>query len=208
MPLALHDVIQVSFLSEYELNRVMLVTHWRVGVPPLTGTVASNLNDIVTSFLTGGAGTPKQTYLDMLGTNVMLKECRAQRVSPVRSPYAQNTTADPGTGPSASGTGNINGAVSRITLLTGPSQVSTSKLGPIPATDISAGLVTLGWITRAAAWGVRWTQTVTTVGTGIVLEPGIYHPQNAPGLDFSVVTDKRIWDTVRTQHRRTLRVGE
>lgn len=208
MPLALNDVVLVSYRGEYQSNRIILATAWRVGVAPATGTVADNLDEIAGAFAVAGAGTPLSTYLDMLGTNVNITECRTQRVSPLRSPYVQRVFAQAGTAPTAAGAPNIAGVVSRITLLTGPSQVSNSHLGPIGSGDISAGKVTAGWIIRASAFGVRWTQTVTTVASGIVIEPGIYHPLNAPGLDFSRVVDQRIWDTVRTMHRRTLQLGE
>lgn len=207
MPLSINDVVQVTFKSDYQNNVILLVHHWRVGTPPGTGTVAENLDEICANFASDAAGTPMKVYKDCLGDNVTINTVRAQRVSAVRSPYVQRAVTIAGAAGSNATAPNIACVVTRNTLLTGQSQISNSHIGPMGAARYADGKVTLAQLALMSAFGVRFRQNVILTPSGAILQPGIYHPANAPGLDFSVVVGERLQDSVRTMHRRTLGLG-
>lgn len=207
MPLAVNDIVQVSYRGTCLGQRIMLVTSWRVTATASINSVATDLQSVVSRFNQNLAGDPRPTYLACMGQNYTLNEVRAQRIYPTRSRFETATPSVIGTIAEDVTAVNVAGVVTRVTADAGRSQVANSHLGPPPPTRYSQGAVTIGYATVMSAWAATWNANLFTTIPVIDLAPTIFHRASVTPK-WSDIIGSRVQTTLRTMRRRTVGLGE
>lgn len=206
-PVALDDIFQVSIVSEYHGETIMLVNNWRVKNLADPGEYLVDCQSIATKFGTVGVGAPLSAYMPLLGTDVNILYSRAQRIYAPRSAYVDQLIGEIGTGGAIANTGNLAGVVARKSDLSGRDQVSVSHLGPIPFDVQEEGELDIAYKLALENWGNVWTQVQTVAGpSGIDLEPVVFHRNTVPPT-WNTLRTVLVNPYVRTMRRRTVRVG-
>lgn len=206
-PVALNDVIQVSYYSEWQSQRIMLITNWKVNDLADPGDYLADMTSIANHFANPAAGFPLALYLPLLGADVVVKTVRAQRVYAPRSGFVEVIAEEAGTAESDAVTGNVAAAVTRKTDGAGRSQLSISHIGPIPISGYDNGVLTAPFKASLEAWAVEWlTEQAIAGGSGMELLPVVFHANDVvPSADPLI--NYIVNPYVRTMRRRTVGLG-
>jgi len=207
MPLAVNEIVQLTYKGQYAGQRIMLVTNWKVVSNTSTDPLITDLNKVITLFKATGAADPLTKYLACLATNATITVVRAQVVRPSRSLFMEDYITQPGTGAGSARTGNIASTVTRVSQAAGRKGVSTSHLGPIPDVSSLAGSLEAAQIAANDAWATEFIADQVAGAAEILLTPVILHPVGALITSSTIVT-YRLGATTRTMRRRTVGVGE
>ncbi|HWI70242.1 MAG TPA: hypothetical protein VNS88_18065 [Nitrospiraceae bacterium] len=209
MGLAVNDVLAVSIRGSLFSQRIITVLHYAVNVAA-TGTVEDNLLQIATDW-TGGTGSRAgilSHMLDCQGVEYNCDEVRVQRVYPTRSIYMTHKANDPGAHADPCTTSNIAASLVKRTSTPGRKGVGRVQLAGIPQTAYADGLIDPVYAgLKLTPWCNDLISSYSTSGPVLTLVPVLYNPTAAPPR-YSLIIQIFPEDTVRTMHRRTLRVGE
>lgn len=208
MALVLNDVIQVSIFGSLFSQRIITNLHYIVNVAA-GGSTEDQLKQIATDW-TGGTGSVPGILTHMLDCQGVEYNCdfvRAQRIFPTRTIYMQSNANDPGTHADPCTAPNIAASLLKRTATAGRKGVGRVQLAGIPQTAYVDGMITP--VFSAAKLNVWCNDLLASYTTSVIimtLVPGLYNPTGT-GTHFSPLLQVIPEDTVRTMHRRTVRVG-
>ena len=208
MALAQFDVVQVSIRSTLFDQRILNILHYVVNVPH-TGSDLDQLKDIATSIANDTGSQPiVSTLLALFSPELQIDDIRAQKVYPTRTIYQQTAVGQNGTNVAGVKTANTAMSFTKRSETPGRKGIGRIQLAGIGDGYMVAGKWDLAGI-GAEVLAVRnaLVGTYTTATTPITLVPCIFNPTGAPS-HYSPVLSFDFEDTVRTMHRRTLRLGE
>lgn len=206
--MALGDVVQVSFRGTLFAQRILNIFHYSVSVTG-TGTVAEQLQALANGFTIDALGPVFMTdFLACLGPSYTLDEVRTQRVYPTRTIYAVATADEPGTFATDTELPNIAASILKRTETPGRMGIGRTQLAGIPTAAYANGEVTDAYRTgQLASFALDMMQSLNEPARAVTYTPCIYNP-TAPVDKFSPIVLTIPQRSLRTMHRRTLRVGE
>lgn len=211
MALALNDIIEVSFRGTLFGQRILNTLHYVVSVAVGSGTTEDQLLHLASDIQGGLGSVPglKSHFLDCIAIQYTLDTIRAQRVYPARTVFQEVTSGDVGQYVVADcKTPNIAASIFKRTATPGRMGVGRMQMAGVPDDGFSSGLINPGTIgVPLAIWAADMKLNFTTSAPVQTYGPCLYNPTGA-GLRFSLITSTGVEDTLRTMHRRTLRVGE
>jgi len=208
MAVAVDDIIQISIRGGLFSQRILTVLHYRITVAG-SGSTDDNIQNIATDF--AGGATAQQVmdnYMAAVAAQLVITEVRAQRVYPVRTVYKPVAVSRSGSQANDCTLSDIAMSIAKRTNRPGRHGIGRWQVAGLPFDAYVAGQLTDAYRTGAGsdlaqAMLVPWT---TVTGTAISLTPTLYNPDVTP--HFSDLVSASPEDTVRTMHRRTVRVGE
>jgi len=206
--MAVGDIVQVSFRGTLFDQRILNIFHYVVNVAG-TGTVVEQLSAFANGFIVDALGTNFQTeFLNCLAPSYTLDVVRTQRVYPTRSIYAQATADTPGTFATDTEVSNIAASILKRTETPGRMGIGRVQLAGIPTAAYENGSLSNAYLTGVLTnFATDMVQSLTEPARGVTFVPCLYNP-TAAGDKFSVIVAATPQSSIRTMHRRTLRVGE
>lgn len=208
MALAANDVIQVSVRQTLFDQRILNILHYVVTVPH-SGATSDQLTDIAVSIANDtGSQLIVGSMLALQGPEVSIDNIRSQVVYPARSIYYQADVSQNGANIAGCKTPNVAMSFAKRSETPGRMGIGRMQLAGVGDGYMVAGkwdLTGIGAEVLALRNALKGSYTTAT--TPITMVPVIFNP-GAPGDKWSVITDFSFEDTVRTMHRRSLRLGE
>jgi hypothetical protein len=206
--MAVGDVVAVSFRGTLFNQRILNIFHYSVGVSG-TGTVVEQLQAFANGFIADSFAVPFQAaFLACLAPSYTLDVVRAQRVYPTRSIYAEGTADAPGTFATDTEVSNIAASILKRTETPGRMGIGRVQLAGIPTAAYENGAVTNAYLTgELSTFAADMILSLTEPARGVTFVPCLFNP-TAPVNKFSVLAAATPQSSLRTMHRRTLRVGE
>lgn len=202
-----NDVFQITLRMIYNEQVLLNVFHMRP-TEITNNEYAAWCTDLADELAAEFGGTGKFVpWLDNTSANVLFDEWRVQRIHPVRDVYFQSAITLNGVLAAGPGeTPNIALSVTKRTLTPGRTGVGRTQLAGWEPGAIDAGVYSAGSLTAAfAAMDWQLLDFVTQAGNGGTW--GLYNPGSTETPPFSRITSVIPQDTVRTMHRRTVRLG-
>lgn len=209
MPLALNDIVLVAFRGTCLNQRILFTQFYRVSQPASGSiTVVQDLQGIAAA----QDGTSDQpllyNYLGCMANNYVCNAVRVQRVYPTRSVAIDVTRSLTGANTETTDATNLAGVVTLRTAKAGRSQVSNKHIGPLPGGSFTQGNLRPSYQTDLGDLGNAIISPLVTTGFS-TLTPIIYHRGgDGPSAKYDDMISMLVQTTVRTERRRTLRVGE
>lgn len=209
MALALHDIVEVSFRGTLFGQRILNILHYVVNVTA-SGTTEAQLLRLAQD-LVQGTGNPaglETHWLDCFGVEYTLDEIRAQRVYPDRTIYQKFAANDVGTHASPMVSSNQATSLEKRTLTVGRKGIGRIQVVGPPQGEFANGVVGAVYLAGPIATLITDLKSSYTTSVGpVTYVPCLYNPTGAPDK-YSVLFDIVPQDTLRTMHRRTVRLGE
>lgn len=206
MPVNPGDLIQISWRGKSFGQNVLMVRNYRVsGTGAASQPTGQTLAQIIDTVEAAGTWGGTAQYLACLSNQYSLSEIRAQVVRPDRSAFVARSYVDVFGNAGASPLSNTTAAITMRTANAGRNQVSTVKIGPIPAAFVASGELTPAARVQLNSMRDWLAFSITADVTGIVLAPIIWH---APGLTFDAIIGGTLQPQARVMVRRTVGRGE
>lgn len=206
MGLATGDCVLVTFRSVLFGQRMLMTLRYVVTVPSVGNSITQDLTDIADAFANAATATlPLNKLLPCQADQVVYDSVRAQRIYPARTVYVYSTLASFGTHPDACTTANISVSCTKRSLFPGRHGLGRVQIPGVPATQYNNGLVEAGYRTLCIAFNNTLVGEKTIAAAGLKVWACV--SANINSLDTKV-SSMEVQDTLRTMHRRTVRVGE
>ena len=211
MPLALNDIIQVSVRGLLFGQRILTVLHYRVSTAAGVTSAEAQLGEFSEDFANNLGGVT--VLFDMraaVGGQYVFKEVRAQRVYPTRTVYRSTLIDVTGTHVDDATTANIAASITKQTARPGRMGVGRIQLAGIPQTMIVAGALNPDYMAgELTTLGEAIVDDAYTSPTeGWVATPCLFNPAFDGAQKWADLLTFTVNDSLRTMHRRTLRLGE
>jgi len=209
MAMAIGDIIEFSILWEYFSDKYMNVLHFRKTTAQTVPTdVPTELDQINTKFLAGGAGSLFTSVRAVVAQNVTMGFVRSQQIWPLRSVAEQANVGVPGAVGNDTATGNIAATITKRTQNAGRKMVGSFHTPGLPDGTYINGVIQRpsAFYTALLDLGDALEANIVTTQGG-VYEPVLFHRNDQPPTAtrlFSTI----VQDTVRTMRRRTVGVGQ
>lgn len=206
--MAVGDIVQVSFRSTLFNQRVLNIFHYVVNVAG-TGTTIEQLQAMANGFVADAMGVNFMTdFLLALGPAFNLDSIRTQRVYPTRSIYTESTADMNGTFATDTELSNVAASILKRTETPGRMGIGRVQLAGIPTAAYANGELTAAYLaTEMSNFAQDMLQPLNEPARGVTYIPCIYNP-TAGGAKYSVLVAATPQSSIRTMHRRTVRVGE
>lgn len=208
MALALDDVVSLSIWGTLFGQRIITVLHYAVSVVS-AGSTEDQLKQFANDWVSGTGSVPGSLdhMLEAQGIEYTCDYVRAQRVSPTRTIFMQWNSNDVGTHADPCTTANIAISLQKRTATPGRKGVGRVQLAGIPQTGYADGSVNPVYeVAKLLPWCTDLMSSFTTSAGPVTFVPVLYNPTN-PTPHYSPLIQVLPESTVRTMHRRTLRVG-
>lgn len=168
MPVTAGDTMRLTLLGTCFSQRIFLDLSYRCTVGNAGVSTQAVLDETLTQAIAGGANDVVVRYLACLPPQYTLNELRAQIIKPTRSAFRSLLpVGSVGTNANAATVACDSAALVRRTALSGRTQVSTLKIGPVPDGGSAAGLLTVPYTNTLGLYGPDTIKTlllpVTTV---------------------------------------------
>jgi hypothetical protein len=206
--MAVNDIVAVSFRGTLFSQRILNIFHYVVSVAG-TGTVVEQLQAFANGFIVDALGCNFQTdFLACLAPSYVLDEVRTQRVYPTRSIYTTATADVPGTYATDTEVANIAASILKRTETPGRMGIGRVQLAGIPTAVYENGGLTNAYANgQLSNLATDMLFSLTEPARTVTYVPCLYNPSST-GEKFSVLSAATPQLSLRTMHRRTLRVGE
>lgn len=206
-PLAVDDVIEITYWCRLFNQRIMTVLHARVETTPAGTSAEVQLQALVDAYLSQRASCVfLDNYIEAAGTNYTIEYVTAQRVKPTRSIYARADINVFGEFPALCTTANIAASIEKQSTKVGRKGVGRLQFGGIPGESVISGVidsdyknvqlkdladVMFGGFTPGSppGGGYRWCL-----------------PAGGTDHDYDIY-NAFVQNTARTMHRRTVGLG-
>lgn len=208
MPLTVGTIVAVNFVGDWQSQRYMLTTTWRILNTTSLQNTSEDQQSIAVHFTDTSLTTNfVQRYRQCLGDAYTIRRVDAQAVFPVRHVKATVNLVYSGQMIGTIISGNLAATITLRTMLAGRTQVANKHIGPLTQESIAAGAPAGGLNTALGNFGAKLTQNeVVPAGVNsITLVPVIFHKESG-GHD--VIVNHVVSDRIGTMRSRTLRVGE
>ena len=206
MVIAVGDVIRVTYWQRLFEQRLYTVLHMRCKTPPSAGT--SDLDALQhISALMGNVTFPLlANWRSLVVNDLQFDSVRVQRVWPTRSFYTEQPIGLTGQHTGTANTANVAVSIEKRTLHPLRRGIGRIQMAGTPASLMSGG----SWnATYLEDCRVVWSDLTTTLD--VTADGGQYRFCLWNGRAVTADDDIQFIqpkDTVRTMHRRTLRIGE
>lgn len=209
MALAINDIYSVQLRGDLLGQQIITSLHYAttvVGTAPSEGAYLADLADTIEA---SGALVPLvDKYIAGAAQNYTLQTIRTQRVYPTRTVYVEAISATPGGIVEDANTSNIAASILKKTLLFGREGIGRMQYAPVPPSKMLHGEVTAAYAsTELLDIANAMIMGITTTAFASTLVPCLYTP-NQPPPKFAQLFSAQVKLSLRTMHRRTLRVGE
>lgn len=209
VPINQGDLIQLTFVSRWNAQVIMLTTHYKCRTPP-TGSMPTSqaLQGLIDYVDPADANSLGSMYLGCLPENLTLREIWAQKIYPTREVKQSKAVSYTGNWPTAeASTGNIGGVITLRTDKAGRSQVGNKHIGPLPQDAYSNGQISGAAILALDALGEALVGPLNTVNTG-QYDAVIYHRSGDGAAQKSdLIGTYVVQTTARVMRRRTVGLG-
>lgn len=205
------QVYLITAMGSWAGQRIMLThTYLLDSVNP--GVDAGLAVETLIKYIRGGVGGLDQyetKYLGLLPPQYTLNKWRGQVIYPDRLVIREVARGVNGAHPEDTETGNQAVALTFRTELAGRNQVSNKHIGPIPQGPLTQdnGMLTAAYKGLVSDLGQAMESGIADLAINSVWVPVIWHGP-PPGLSPTEITSWTVGDTLRTQRRRTVRLGE
>jgi hypothetical protein len=215
MALAPDDIIRVTWRSTAYNELFQWQQHYRVlTTDGATGTLAS-LFGIASYFAQdaafGGPSALTAAWLTQLGNTVQCYAIDAQRLLPAKTIYVRkdvNINGSGGTGPRATNTCSV---FSLVAAVPGRKNIAKYHIGPLPDSYMNQGALSSAGLANLIVLGQQ-AQLIQSLKLSIpndcTLQPVILHRSPNANPRFVDVASYRYNYYVRTQRKRTVKVGK
>jgi hypothetical protein len=201
------NILRVSIFQILNSQRLLTVLHFRVSVAPGSGTYMSQMkevSDLVAGNIEGELGQ-LGGWSALVSQQLRFDKVRCQRVFGTRDIYMETLMNKTGNNIEDAVAPNLACSIEKRTTTFGPSGIGRVQMGGIPKTVTSNGVLDSTWrILVKDVWDDLTTEWA--LGGTFKIRPVIV-PAEGPMLPNDIV-DVVVQDTIRTMHRRTLRLGE
>lgn len=209
MPVNQGDLIQLTFVSRWNAQIIMLTTHYKCRTPASgSQSTAITLQGLIDYVDPAGANSLGDVYLKCLPENVILREMWAQKIYPAREVKQSKAVSYTGLWPTAeANTGNIDAVITLRTDKAGRSQVGNKHIGPMPQDAYTSGQISGAMILAMETLGEGLVNALNTPASG-QYDPVIFH-RNGDGAaaKSDLIGSYVIQTTARVMRRRTVGLG-
>lgn len=205
-PVAIGDVFRVTYFQSLFDQRILNVFYLRCTVAPTGGVSYYDATANLAARLGDDGIAPVQNWLPIVGDELEFNFCRAQRVYPTRDIYAQETMGVDGSHADPATMSNDAMSVEKRTLTFGPQGIGRMQLAGVPASTITAGKFSGAYQVAVQSFADTFLGDITVAADSSKYRFCLFNGTAATADDDYF--DMIVHDTVRTMHRRTLRVGE
>lgn len=206
MPIAIDDVIQVTYQGVVFDQKVLTVLHMRCSTAPAGSPTTESVLQAIADYFSSPTQPLTMAYIAAAHPSFVLTRVRAQRVKPTRSIYFEALIGSNGTEGNAPPSANVAISIEKRSLNTTRRGIGRVQFPAPPIEAIASGYVQDPWLTGV---GLDFAQKLY----GTVSVTGLYASDYrwclpAGGADHGYdIWDAVIKDTVRTMHRRTVGLG-
>jgi hypothetical protein len=208
MPLAVDDVLQITYECRLASQVILSVLHARVDTAPSgSPTTEAALQDLADKCADETAMDFLAKYIAATVTDFTFVRVLVQRVKPTRSIYFESPIAETGVIGAANYAADSAISFKKRTTTVGRKGIGRMQLAGFGVNQITSGVVDSGFI-----GGVGGDLAAAMAGTftgGIAYPSGVYRwCLPAGGADHAFdIFDVVVQDTARTMHRRTVGLG-
>jgi len=208
MPLiANDDIVQVTFRQTYCAQRVLNVMHARVAGLAAPTDYAEWAQIAANTLEAGfGVGGPFATWLTLISDGVSFNDVRVQRVFPVREVYYSTPATAVGAINNPVDTPNIAASITKRTEYSSRHGVGRLQMAGVDISHILDGTLDPTYLTNLEVAFDWMTDPFPIVAPASNLVWCLYDPLGTPV--YTEITGVIPQDTVRTMHRRSVRLGE
>jgi hypothetical protein len=215
MSLAPDDIIRVTWRSSAYNELFQWQQHYRVIITDSSiGTLAS-LFAIASYYANdatfGGPSPLTAAWNAMLGTSVATYRIDAQRLLPAKTIYVAKDFASPGGGGTGPRATNTCAVFSLVAGIPGRKNIAKYHIGPLPDAFMSQGALSSGGLSALIALAqqaVLIQSMKLVVANDLQLQPVILHRSPNANPRWIDVASYRYNFYIRTQRKRTVRVGK
>lgn len=205
-PVAVSDVFRVVYFQTLFEQRVLTVLHMVCTGAPTGSTEYITAADNLAIRMADETKFPLDTWRAVVCAQLSFDQVRVQRVHPTREVYMEQNIGVVGTHAGTCTTANVAMSVEKRSLRVGRKGIGRIQMAGVPSEEIVDGRFDLAYVGAVHDVWNNLPDEITNVLDGskwrFVLWGG-----DSPTVD-DWIFDVNTFDTVRTMHRRTLRVGE
>jgi hypothetical protein len=207
MALSIDDILEITFRGSLFGQTILNVTHYVVNVTG-AGNTLDQLQEIATDIGNDTVTSPILIDWRPAVTNQFtFDEVRVQRVYPARTIYMRSLPNVQGQYVGTCPSANIAASIQKRGVNSGRTSNGRIQIAGVPREGMVDGEIDI------AGYGVLLAQLrdklalgQTTTLTPITIVPVIFNP-NLPNPKYQLISSWLVQTTLRTMHRRTLRLG-
>jgi len=207
LPLPLNAITQVTFFGTLADQRIMNTFHFQFQGTPSPSidyrTYYTALGDELKA-----VGGMKDKYLDIIPQNMTFNYMHIQTIWPVRQRYVYVTVGELGTSDAGNAsTANIAFSIRRVSDIIGQAGVGRVQI-PVGSNWMDVGKLALAALPDVTAFTPYMTEVTTTAAPDAEWLPVLFGVHDGGVVSVSEIIESYPEDTLRTMHRRTVRLGE
>lgn len=208
MALQVGDILLVQCVGQLHDQTIINTAHYVVGVASSTGSTNDQVYHLANVLGNGLGGNKfKENLLKAACPQYILEKVTAQRIYPTRTYAAEYPVGEPGLLELECTLSNIAVSISRRSDSATRDGQGRWQFAGVPASKYDSGMVQLGYRTgELATFANELMLPVQGTLYAVNWRPCLYTPKNLPDR-YRVISSVIVQDTVRTMHRRTVRVG-
>lgn len=207
-PLAVGDVVEVTYEGTLSSQTILSVLHLRVTTAPSGGTSAEvQLLDLANWLADKTVNAFLAKYLLAAANNFSMYQVRTQKIYPARTIFATSLVNEPGAFAFPATTPNLAASIEKKSLTVGRKGIGRLQFGPVPNTQMSGGYLDPGYMANELTDLADTMIGAITAGTTYVGTYRVCLPAAAGGGSAYDLFDAYPKETVRTMHRRTVGLG-
>lgn len=206
MAIVINDVIRVTYWQRLFSQRVLTVLHMRCTTAPGAGTDDFTALNNLSQVLAAPTDPLMSKWRALVAPDLLFDEVRSQKVYPSRSVYGSSAMGYTGTFAGTANTANIAASIEKRSSVPGRRGIGRVQMAGVPTVALVSGSFTSAYLTAVRTAWLEMLIAVASPVDGAVYQTCLWGGlQTGPSTDLIDVQAK---DTVRTMHRRTVRVGE
>lgn len=205
MAISVNDVIRVTYFERLFEQRLLTVLHLRCVAAPAAGTTDAVALQNVANRFGDVAQAPLTSWRPLIAADLVWDEVRAQKVFPTRTVYQKDAIGVAGTHADPCEMPNLAMSIEKRTLHAGRKGVGRIQMGGVPNSVIENGMFTVGYLNAAQLCWESILGDITIAADSSIYRVCLWDGDTVTSEDD--LFDVQAKDTVRTMHRRTLRVG-
>ena len=198
------DKIAVTMVGECLGQRVQQIMHYDVTTASTIADTLEALLDLANGMIADVVSWPN-ILRNNAPSNYTWQKLRCQRVWPSRSAFQEVTVNLAGLHAQAATTANVNGVITKRTLVGTRKGIGRMSTAPLASDEYSAGVVTGGTLTGMTTLATVLNDEIVGAVGATTADPVLWS-RSTPTTSL-LITSAAPQDTVRVMRRRTLRVG-
>lgn len=206
MPIAVNDVVRLVYFNRLYSQRLLTVLHLRCVTAPAGGIATEQALLNIANKYGAGADPLLTAWKSVVSQDFIFDEVRAQKVFPQRSIYAKAAIGDNGGDTEKALTANVAISIEKRSITANRHGIGRVQMAGCPGDVLEDGV-----------WNSTYVGQVQTAWENLLGLQSVPADSSVYAFclwDGNAVTsdddlfDVQAKDTIRTMHRRTVRVGE